>query len=144
MRDPARLNNFYEKLKAYHRAYFPDLRFGQLINNFLSWAGTDGFYLEEDKFLEKFKEYIEAVGVTDDKPKVIFEGDDIVPAIIYIPKNCIGMEVTAKIYDGGKVEKAVSTMDTEAVHEARIQGDEYEDENAYYTLTDKAKEELGL
>lgn len=144
MRDPARLNNFYEKLKVFHKEYFPDFRFGQLISNFLSWAKTDGFYWEEDLFLEKLKEYAEAFGYTKDKPKIIYEDDDIVPAVVYIPKNCIGMEITAKIYNDGQIVNAVNTLDTEAVHEARIQGDEYEGDNVFYTLTDKAKEELGL
>ena len=36
----------------------PDWRFMQLFDNFQKWLGNDGFYLEDDKFMEKFKEYM--------------------------------------------------------------------------------------
>lgn len=62
MRDPERLNNFYDELKQLHKTYFPDWRFMQFMNNFQNWLKThcqiDGFYLEEDKALEKFREYV--------------------------------------------------------------------------------------
>ena len=60
MRNPNRLDNFYEELKQIHKKYFPDWRFGQFIVNFLSYCG-DPFYMEEDRFIEKVKEYIKAV-----------------------------------------------------------------------------------
>ncbi len=144
MRDPNRLDGFYEKLREYHKAYFPDMRFAQLMSSFFSWANTDGFYWEETKFLEKFKEYIDSTGAAEDKPKVIYEDNDITPAIIYIPKRCIGLEVTAKIFNGDKTVKAVTTLDTEDVYDARVNGDEYEADHTFYRLTDKAEEELGL
>ena len=64
MRDPERLENFYKTLKDYHKEYFPDWRFGQLIINFGDWLKrrhgfSDMFYLEEDKLLKYFKEYVE-------------------------------------------------------------------------------------
>lgn len=61
MRDPNRLDNFYEKLKEYHKNIFPDCRFIQLMHIFLSWHyneyKTDGFYLEEDECLERFEKF---------------------------------------------------------------------------------------
>lgn len=62
MRDPNRLDDFYKKLKNYHKKYFPDMRFIQLIHNFLTWHyqeyKTDGFYIEEDECLKRFKKFI--------------------------------------------------------------------------------------
>ena len=56
MINPDRLDPFYEKLCEIHKEKFPDWRFGQLVFNFMRWYG-DPFYLEEDKFMEKFEEY---------------------------------------------------------------------------------------
>lgn len=39
----------------------PDWRFTQLMNNFFSWMGSDCFYVEDDRFLQKFKEFMEWV-----------------------------------------------------------------------------------
>lgn len=67
MRDPNRLDYFYETLKNYHKWYFTDWRFSQLIINFLNWHlnkyGTDGFYVEEDEMLKKFNEFKDDIGV---------------------------------------------------------------------------------
>ena len=56
MRDIARLDKFYEELKDIHKKSFGQWRFGQLMFNFLSECG-DPFYLEEDAFITKMKEY---------------------------------------------------------------------------------------
>lgn len=61
MRDAARLDNFYDTLKEYHKKYLPDWRFGQLIINFISDCG-DPFYYEEDELIEKFKKYMTRMG----------------------------------------------------------------------------------
>jgi hypothetical protein len=62
VRDPNRLDTFYEKIKTYHKENFPDLRFSQLMINFFTWYRynykNDGFYLEEDEYLKRFKEFI--------------------------------------------------------------------------------------
>lgn len=60
MRDINRLDSFYEELKQIHKENFPDWRFGQFIMNFLSYAG-DPFYMEEDRFITKIKEFVKAV-----------------------------------------------------------------------------------
>ena len=63
MRDPNRLDDFYDKLKELHKTYYPDFRFGQLIMIFIGWHlsvyKNDPFYIEEDKCLDRFKEMIE-------------------------------------------------------------------------------------
>ena len=58
MRDPARLDNFYDRLKEIHKENFPDWRFSQFMMNFLSWYGSDPFYLEETRFLERIEDYV--------------------------------------------------------------------------------------
>ena len=61
MRDPARLDRFYRELKDIHKEYLPDWRFGQFMINFLSAADTDPFFWEENKFIEKAREYAKKV-----------------------------------------------------------------------------------
>ena len=65
MRNPDRLNDFYDKLKELHKNNFPDWRFMQLILNFIRWQyekyGDDGFYLEEKRFLERFEDFLKEV-----------------------------------------------------------------------------------
>ena len=62
MRNPDRLDSFYEKLKEIHKTYFPDLRFGQLMMNFLGWVSydkrCDPFFPEEPRMLEYLEEYV--------------------------------------------------------------------------------------
>lgn len=66
MRDVNRLNNFYYSLSEFHKNV-PDWRFGQLIMNFMNWYmtkyKTDIFYIEDDKILNFFNEFINE-GVT--------------------------------------------------------------------------------
>ena len=61
MRNPNRLDNFYDTVKQIHKATFPDWRFGQLMSNFFGWLysqkNIDLFFPEEDKMLEYFKEF---------------------------------------------------------------------------------------
>lgn len=61
MRDPKRIPEFTNEIAELWQENCPDWRFGQLISNFLSWYGSDPFYMEEDYFLEKFKEFMECV-----------------------------------------------------------------------------------
>ena len=61
MRDINRLNDLYEEIKKYHKELY-DLRFIQLMYSFLNWHHNkyknDGFYLEDDKFIIEFKEFV--------------------------------------------------------------------------------------
>lgn len=57
MRNPERIEDCLDELGAGWRQ-FSDWRLMQLICNFQSWLGYDGYYLEDEKFLEKFNEYL--------------------------------------------------------------------------------------
>ena len=59
MRDKDRMKPFLEQLEEQWKQV-PDWRFGQLMYNFFSEMG-DPFYWEEDKFIEKLKEYLEKI-----------------------------------------------------------------------------------
>ena len=67
MRDPNRLDNFYEEVKNIHKENFPDLRFGQFMSNFFGWLtstkGKDIFFLEEGEMLKLFREYVDTLKV---------------------------------------------------------------------------------
>lgn len=66
MRNPDRLDFFYDRLKLIHKQYFPDWRFGQLMNNFFGWLGSVAtFYYEEDELLTKLTEYCDKCGVKE-------------------------------------------------------------------------------
>ena len=60
MRNPERLNDFYEKMKELHKKYVPDWRWGQLVYNFICEHG-DPFYWEEEETLERLEEYLKEV-----------------------------------------------------------------------------------
>ena len=53
MRDPARIKPFMQKLAHMWQRHFPDLRFGQLMSNFLGFVVAethrDIFYIEDDE-----------------------------------------------------------------------------------------------
>ena len=60
MRDPNRLDDFYDRLKVVHKDKFPDLRFGQWITCIfanLQVDGRDPFHMEEDEIIK----YIEGM-----------------------------------------------------------------------------------
>lgn len=63
MRNPDRLDSFYDRLKHLHKKYVPDWRFGQFCSNFFGWLmsekGVDLFFPEEDKMIEYVEEYLE-------------------------------------------------------------------------------------
>ena len=62
MRDPNRLDAFYEEMKELHKKYMSDWRFGQLMSNFFGWLmaekGVDLFFPEEDKMIGYFREFV--------------------------------------------------------------------------------------
>ena len=66
MRDPNRLDSFYNTMRKIHRKTFPDWRVGQLMSNFFGWLYSekkiDLFFPEEDEMLKYFKEF---AGVED-------------------------------------------------------------------------------
>jgi len=65
MRNPERMADFFAELeKEWKRV--PDWRFAQLMVNFMSAYG-DPFYFEEDKFLEKVREYLDSLDIKQPK-----------------------------------------------------------------------------
>lgn len=63
MRNPERLDSFYEELKSIHQYNCPDLRFGQFVINVFGWISDTKqkrpFYLEEEEMLRLFLEYVQ-------------------------------------------------------------------------------------
>ena len=61
MRDPNRLDDFYDRLKIVHKEKFSDLRFGQFVISLLASiekvSGRDPFYMEEDEIIK----YVEGI-----------------------------------------------------------------------------------
>lgn len=57
MRDPNRIWPLMYWLTNVWRDAFPDMRFMQLMSNFTLWYGADPFYMEDDIFIEKFREF---------------------------------------------------------------------------------------
>lgn len=62
MRNPKRLDIFYDTIKRIHKESFPDLRFGQLFYNFWYWLANekdvDIFFPEEYEMMKLFEEYV--------------------------------------------------------------------------------------
>ena len=56
MRDSKRIQPFMQEMGDWWKSSFPDWRFGQVMVNFMRTYG-DPFYLEEDEFMEKFREF---------------------------------------------------------------------------------------
>lgn len=61
MRNPNRLDAFYDELKRLHKENVPDWRFGQFLVNFLTWYNRDPFYIEEDKMMEEISRYFDSI-----------------------------------------------------------------------------------
>lgn len=61
MRDPNRLDAFYDELKELHKRNFPDWRFGQFCVNFLQWLYNerqiDAFFPEDDTMIDYLRVY---------------------------------------------------------------------------------------
>lgn len=67
MRDSKRIFPFVNEIATLWQTHFPDWRFGQLMTVFENWVKVntsyyDLFYIEEDRFLELFKEFCEVIG----------------------------------------------------------------------------------
>lgn len=64
MRDPKRLDDFYDRLKKVHQEKLPDWRFGQLMLNFLSAYmtsnGIDFFYCEDAQLIKELEDYVDS------------------------------------------------------------------------------------
>lgn len=58
MRDVNRIDEILKRIKVCWERW-PDWRFMQLMCNFQRGIGQDGFYLEDDKFIEALEYYCE-------------------------------------------------------------------------------------
>lgn len=89
MRDPERLNEFYDELKEIHKKGFHDFRFCQLMLDYLGWIMNtkkrDPFFVEDDLCIEWMKEYAKDSGV-------FFKGWDLYPGEMK-PKNKMESEI---------------------------------------------------
>ena len=60
MRNPDRLDEFYDRLKKVHKEKYPDLRFGQfmmcVLGDMMSY-GRDPFFPEEDEMIKFIEEW---------------------------------------------------------------------------------------
>ena len=54
MRDPKRINNYCNRLKAMWKRV-PDWRFGQLMCNLLGSAGADPFFAEDERMFDEME-----------------------------------------------------------------------------------------
>lgn len=66
MRNPNRLDSFYDEFKKVHKEEFCDWRFGQLISNFFGWALGDNkisdiWFPEEDQWIDLLHEYVSSL-----------------------------------------------------------------------------------
>ena len=61
MRDPKRLDKFFDEFRRIYKKEFPDWRFFQLMSNFMGWVyqekKKDPWFIEENQCLELFKEF---------------------------------------------------------------------------------------
>lgn len=61
MRDPNRIYPLCLKIAELWEQTCPDLRFMQLMSNFAVWYGAHPFYMEDDVFMEKFREFVNGI-----------------------------------------------------------------------------------
>lgn len=59
MRNPDRIPDFCNRLAEVWKE-FPDWRFGQFIVNVFGDLGRDPFFIEDDKMIEIFEDYVNA------------------------------------------------------------------------------------
>lgn len=66
MRNPDRLDTFYDELKNIHKNTFPDWRFGQFMCNFMGWLyqekRLDAFFPEEEEMMTYIRSFSKSNG----------------------------------------------------------------------------------
>ena len=66
-----------------------------------------------------------------------------VPIVLYIPDNAIKLEVIVTVMeDDDSIYEVTDTLKPARLAEARIDGEEWEDNNVTYTLTDEGRKYL--
>ena len=58
MRDPERIKPLLDEIGELWKQKCPDLRFMQLIENFQSYTLRDCFYMEDDEFIQIFRDFM--------------------------------------------------------------------------------------
>lgn len=62
MRNPDRLDTFYEEIKELHKTTYPDWRIMQFWLNFMGWIASekriDPFFPEDGQMIEFLREYL--------------------------------------------------------------------------------------
>lgn len=61
MRDKGRIAPLCVEIAVLWLRFAPDMRFMQLVNNFMAWKKSDCFYMEDDDFLAQFKKFMEGL-----------------------------------------------------------------------------------
>ena len=62
-----------------------------------------------------------------------------------IPQSTIALKITATVFIDGELYTAVTEINSaDEIREGMLKGEEWEGENAVYTLMDEARKELGL
>ena len=77
--------------------------------------------------------------------EIVNETEEIktVPFITDIPENTVALEINATIFKDGEIQRMTMTIDDmNTIRNQIIKGQEYEDENVVYMLTDEARKEL--
>ena len=64
IRDPNRIKSFCDYLATVWETYFPDWRFGQLIENIIDWENTSPFYLEESDWIDLINRFVGEFGAS--------------------------------------------------------------------------------
>ena len=68
-----------------------------------------------------------------------------VPFITNIPQSTIGLKITATVFIDGELHTAVTEINSaDVIREGMVKGEEWEEENTRWVLTDEARKELGL
>lgn len=118
MRNPKRLDSFYNELKEIHAEYFPDWRFGQFMLNFFGWVTNDKkrdmFFPEEAETMKLLKEYCaECQSPFSNNPKDVFENwafdiaviaQDISEEDDVVVKSCSGFDTELEAMIEGEKE----------------------------------------
>lgn len=68
-----------------------------------------------------------------------------VPFMVDIPENTLELVIAAKIYLDGEVRTCTTEIkDMGEIHKGMIAGEEYDEANAIYELSDELKKRLGI
>ena len=67
-----------------------------------------------------------------------------VPFMFDIPTTALELEIKAKVFLQGEVRECTTKLDIEEIRKGMVAGEEWEDANGVWCLTEEAKKELGI